>query len=507
METIGFKSPEQGIRHSNSVIPPIDYQHALCIGATGSGKTASFILPTIQDRIARGHTVIFFDHKGHEHAKIKHLALQAGRLHDVVEIGKPHGMHINLLSELDIIRVKDLIRSIGHLNDAYWTNSAANMVEDIIAPWRNLYDIYKLCRNDTRFESIRQFCTIKDIDLSRPVSFKMLTQYTRSAKIFTEYQALMIKTADNLLGFLDYALANYPVEEHSRRHLMGKVLELREQAETLERISIDAKGNDVNSGNNAVLQILDNNVATYAKKGYLNDGNRTLAELFDQNAIVIIDSQSFDTMVLKLLFESMLKKTVMRLRNGRNKPISIFIDEANRVLSSSFDLHSDVLREAKAELIIAIQNEEQMIEKFGVNNWEAVRKNIKHIYHIDLQHRLAYNNGSYISQTPMLIDETEQVKSEWEFFALDANRERIEKYFLGNSDHLPDRFIVDYDPETFELSSSILLQASDGSRFKYHYFGEDMIAKIDKRLDKNRKRLHPSSPRHKRSFEEGLFTV
>ena len=96
MEPMGFRINGMSAHiETNKAIPPIDFQHVLCEGATGSGKTASLILPILDDRLQRGHTIIFFDHKGHEHKKVKALAKRAGRLKDVVEIGKPHASYIN----------------------------------------------------------------------------------------------------------------------------------------------------------------------------------------------------------------------------------------------------------------------------------------------------------------------------------------------------------------------------------------------------------------------------
>ncbi|MCI0500148.1 MAG: type IV secretory system conjugative DNA transfer family protein, partial [Epsilonproteobacteria bacterium] len=71
MQRIGFKFGEQIETVSIKTIPPIDFQHTLITGATGVGKTASMILPTLDDRIQKGHTILFFDHKGHEHKKVK----------------------------------------------------------------------------------------------------------------------------------------------------------------------------------------------------------------------------------------------------------------------------------------------------------------------------------------------------------------------------------------------------------------------------------------------------
>ena len=48
MEKNGFSVNKIEEIKGNSLAIPCDYQHAICVGATGSGKTASVILPTMK---------------------------------------------------------------------------------------------------------------------------------------------------------------------------------------------------------------------------------------------------------------------------------------------------------------------------------------------------------------------------------------------------------------------------------------------------------------------------
>ena len=77
-----------------------DFRHALCVGETGCGKTTSFMLPNIADRIKAGHGMLIMDFKGNLHEQVKVLAEQQNRLIDVVEIGVPWGTSINLFQNM-----------------------------------------------------------------------------------------------------------------------------------------------------------------------------------------------------------------------------------------------------------------------------------------------------------------------------------------------------------------------------------------------------------------------
>jgi len=293
MKPMGFRINEMSnYIKTNKAIAPVDFQHVLCEGATGSGKTASFILPTLDDRLKKGHTIVFFDHKGHEHKKVKYLAKKAGRLKDVVEIGKPHASYINLLAELDTIRLKDIIRNQGMSKDPYWSNSAANLVEDIIEPMRKLhnivnalkeYDIFQM-KGDKVLKGLEDF----GIDIYKKPSFQTLAIIVAFPKNLSKYKDIISNIPHELEHILDddYRLGNDEIQ--NRRQILAKVLSLKKSIQATSRFIVSENKSDTNSGNNAVLQTLDNTISSYAKKDYINIDEYTIASLMDSNAIIII---------------------------------------------------------------------------------------------------------------------------------------------------------------------------------------------------------------------------
>jgi hypothetical protein len=225
---------------------------------------------------------------------------------------------------------------------------------------------------------------------------------------------------------------------------------------------------------------LDNTIASYAKKDYINIDEYTIADLMNKNAIIIIDTQSFGDDIMKLFLESILKKAVMRLRTGTTSAMSVFIDEANRVLFPSIDLHSDVLREAEVELIIAIQNEEQMISKFSQVEWDSIKGNIKHKYIIDLDHRISYNNKESMTTEPLLLEKQLLQDADYAYYTLDKNRTNLQKNFLGEIDVLPEKFTVSYDLDQFEHESAITIEDKYGDSYLLSYHGEEIVNEVNK---------------------------
>jgi len=469
-------------KREENVIPAVDFQHVLCEGATGSGKTASLVLPTLEDRIQRGHAVIFFDHKGHEHKKVKYLAKKAGRLDDLVEIGKPHASYINLMAELDTIRLKEMINDNGMSKDPYWANSAANLLEDIVSLLRRLYTIVSALKSfdgfDEKLLNILQELNDYGIDIYEKPSFQTISKIISTPKKMLQFKELVSTIPNDIEGMLHdndmYEQADMP----KLRLIFGKILTLQKNLESSDRFTLSQDKSDTNSGNNAVLQHLDNTIASYAKKDYVNTNEYTIAGLMQKNAIIIVDTQSFGDDVMKIFLESMLKKAVMRLRTGSTSAMSVFIDEANRVLFPSIDLHSDVLREAKVELVLAIQNEEQMISKFSKTVWDSIKLNIKHQYTIDIEHRISYNDGEFMFTKPMQLEDEVLLDAEYSYYASETNQCNIQKHFLGESDLLPEEFTVVYDLDLFEHESAVLLEDKTGTKYLYAYHGEKIVNQV-----------------------------
>jgi hypothetical protein len=255
MSVMGFKiEADFGDKIEKSAIPAVDFQHVLCVGPTGSGKTASLILPTLEDRIARGHAIIFFDHKGHEHKKVKHLAKNVGRLDDVVEIGKPHASYINLMAELDTIRLKEMINDNGMSKDPYWANSAANLLEDLVSLLRRLHAIvqtlYKFDGLDEKLLEIFRELKEYGIDIYEKPSFQTLSKIIATPKKLLRFKDIVSTLPNDLERIIQEECEIKEEEMVQLRLVFAKILTLQKGIETSDRFTISQDKSDTNSGNN-----------------------------------------------------------------------------------------------------------------------------------------------------------------------------------------------------------------------------------------------------------------
>ena len=493
MSVMGFLANEANNSSTSeaSQIPPQDFKHAICIGDTGSGKTATFIMPTLKDRIEQGNAIVFMDHKGHERRKIMKLALDADRLDDVVEIGKPFASYINMLSLFDSDSLnRAIITLLGGIGkDPYWTYSASRLAVRIVELQRGIYEIGKvLCGeygvNEELFHialeeekenSVQAVLTIEEAPSFESLS-KVLATPGRLTHFFNSIEEVAAKIEKQMEHIYTMCLSNKKKRKVFQIQMV-KLLKLQELIEKYRHFSIDTEEEGDAGGNNGVLQVLNNALTILANQPSMNYAEVELMALIKKNAIVIIDTQSVNIDMYGILLETLLKRLGSRIMYEIPNAVSIFVDEANRVLPAHIDLSNDVMRESRAELILAAQNEEQMLLKFGEVKWRSIVKNLKHQYRIDSKHRLHYHENRLKDTVPLLFNNDTLDNAEYAYQYLEKNRQHITSRFMLPSS-LPEKFTIQYSIQQFAVDASIGITDSKGVYQDLMYIGE----KIQKTL-------------------------
>ncbi len=190
---------------------------------------------------------------------------------------------------------------------------------------------------------------------------------------------------------------------------------------------------------------------------YVNNPHaESMASLLNQGKIIIINTESFSMPILSSLLDQTLESLATRSKHNNVHPISIIIDEANRVLSSDSDIRIDVLRESKVEVIMATQNHEQMITKMGGDRWLSFAQNFNTRLHFlgmgqggrfKVMNEL---NDQEFEAQPMFFNEHDLDNIEWKY---QSNHKFYNRY-LGNTEH---KIIAIYDHTLFEKEEKIIL--------------------------------------------------
>jgi len=396
MGKMGFlqNTTSEKIEEKQTLIVPDDFTHSYAVGKTGCGKTSSYIYPNLDDRIKNGNGLILFDHKGKEHQAVKYFAKKYNRLDDVIEIGLPWGSSCNILKYFNTKELSlfiEEIMSLGEQND-YWTTSATNIVVSIYNVIKAYLDVLQATDNHNIQDTLSS--AVKRHRLPTRLTFSDLADIVSSHKKLAQFVVSVKRVNDRfnaiIEGYIQDLVMQVEASEIKDMYLdvVTKNIHFTNvvKAETKSlRIFVDS--NNDSSGKSSTLQTIilsmSSTFSAIATNENINDYNGLdLAAELNSGKILIINSQELSNIVLGTLTSTILQELSKRVQQPNIRPISVFIDEAQRVISNnkSMDLHTDVLRESKVEIFLAFQNHSLMINAIGKDKFYALIQNLSSSY-------------------------------------------------------------------------------------------------------------------------------
>lgn len=390
MSSVGFIKDRAEKSQPLPLIVPANFTHAAAIGETGSGKTATFIYPNLKERIQMGHALLVYDYKGKEHLSVKHLAKNAGRLEDVVEINKPWGTKINLLKFMSFQEIGDFLKDAqGDMKaDKYWNNYASNIGLSIIKTTTSYEEYEKVAKpiHSSLYQSIFKIA-LKDAGFYGK-TLKSIYESSSSLTSLLFFIESMMKLREKAQRYL-YELSRKSKKSSSEIHkLISATMKLEQVLKESEKMlgKFDAI-DDMDTGDHVSKMALNyiQCIMSYANIGsnpMLNSDESDIPSLLEKGKIVILNTQRLEKSTLSYLTRSTLDELVKRVGRKSITPISVFIDEAQKIVSAGDTLNSDVLREAKVELLLSFQNPSLMIEALGgMSAFQALMGNMVSKYY------------------------------------------------------------------------------------------------------------------------------
>ena len=485
MRKLGFiqenntkKSVEQ-----TSIIVPKNFTHSYVVGQTGCGKTSSFIYPNLDDRIKNGHGILIFNYKGSEDKAVKFFADKHRRLEDVIEIGVPWGVHINLISAMNEKELKSFVVSLMSMkaeND-YFSESGSNLVVTI---WKSIKAYIEIIEEADKINNKKSYLgTVVKFKLPTALTFAEIANICKSTVSIASFHNKVIKLSERFEKTL-----NSKIEEWLERHdevvvknkyldLMTSVLHNKDIVETgmksLDVFSDSLEGSK-NSSMTTLIMSMSTTFASVADNNAFNsEDGLDLAHELDQGKIIIINSQEISSVVLGSLVSSTLQELSKRVRQTKINPVSVFIDEAQRVLAGgggSIDLHTDVCRASFIEIFLSFQNYSLMQNAIGELNFKALILNLVSSYHFKngvvvddletnkLKEFECFINGedTIHAAIPIFIDPEEIYTVELEYF------KRNNIYEMLNIDEKYRDQVIQFNPILYQ-KNQIDLKAKDGT--------------------------------------------
>jgi hypothetical protein len=377
-------------------IPLVDvkFTHSLCIGQTGSGKTSSYIYPNLKHRMEINHGILFFDIKGDEHFAIKNLAKDAGRLQDVVEIGKPWGRNINLLNSLNERNFYDLL--IKLIGDPAQAGSNTYFYLEAIALGLNIYQMYKI-----RSIIMQELEEIKEVfkkegkphdifhsEVKIEQEFTLKDLYRVSRNIDTVYT--FVQENKEFIKDIYTFLKRYSflyVSQHTNlyKNIVLNYTQAQEVSSWFSKFDYDQEKRDRDEGfDTSLISVINSlsggfNFMATSSASYIaeKDDPFDIVEALQENKIIIINVRVIPDVILELFLEQMFEEMIdLNLKDeAKRTPTSIFIDEAQRLINEKIPL--DVLRSSKVDVLMAVQSELQLLSKFHSHeDWQQISINI-----------------------------------------------------------------------------------------------------------------------------------
>ena len=391
MSQLGFiKSTHSSLQ--TSALVPLTFTHSCAIGQTGCGKTTSYIYPNLNARIEMGHGILVFDYKGKEHKVVKALAAEHNRLGDVVEIGVPWGEHINLIQYMNESDFHNFIHTlIGTEKDPFWSTAGANLASTVWNVIRSYLKVLSLS-DDKFYLDLKNFLTRQSLPTT--LTAASILNVCSSVKNIAHFEKTAHKIQQELLDYLDKAIASYS-DTHTKLQTHKKFTPLinaifacgetvREKMSALKVYTDNKSAINRSSTLDTIILTISATLPTIANLEMLNNKAFDPVEALNKGQIIVINPQALSQEALAIFTSSLLNELSRRIHK-KVTDVSIFIDEAQRVMHKSMDLHTDILREARVDLFLAFQNPSLVINVIGENNYFALMGNLTNTYHYQNQ--------------------------------------------------------------------------------------------------------------------------
>lgn len=349
----------------NPILVPLDFTNAICYGQTGSGKTSSFILPNIEERMVQGHSVIVFDFKGNMHLKVKCIADNLGRLHDVLEIGVLWGERLNLLEGLSEKEIDTLLSSAGFKKD-YWDIAALSLFKALYFSLLELKELSAFLKEiNGEADSLRSF--------NMPPTFEAIYALIKPSEIEKH-----IRTLGGAVGLIHKALVeNETLKDnvklqHALSHFEKKLKQFARELNAFKHI----KEEDRDAGNHAVMNCLKNMIQDVARISFLNDPYAKPIGKLIENKIMVINSENIGKSATQIINARLYAALKKRAGETKAQGVSIFIDEAHKIITPKTLPEVSVCRECRFEYIMATQDEILLKRSIGELETEEMLVNV-----------------------------------------------------------------------------------------------------------------------------------
>lgn len=543
--SIGFFKSSNSLDDGIRPIVKDEFSHAVCIGETGSGKTTGFVLPNIEDRLNRGYGLLIYDFKGTLSKNVKYLADKSDRLNDIYEIGTAWGESINIIKWQNSKELYELFFSIINKNDisnSSWHSSAAILAVGIIEILRCIEELYGWFKaNSLDMGDLEFFYSLDHEDKVTSVAWGMDGGSKNGSFRFCYPKSASIKAVNECVGtisnfamFIDggealcaslkamlsramnekFALSTKrfaefkQISENAYEQFASAFKALEKLSKNFGKLAsyreLSLTKTDDYAGNYGVIFSLNSAIYKLCDFDFFSLDSFDAVEALNKGKIIIVQTGLLSDDLANALNKSICMSLAKRAKLRDKTPVSIIIDEAYRVINKNSDLATDILREAKAEIIIAIQNESQLVNKLGEAKYKELKGNLTEQFVFrcnDKNHSLETDvDVSKLATHEFVRQDSKEIFQAVKIFIDEAKANKSElKYQLQNNvikkllspkiytEICADKndYLAIFDETLFERDGAVLLQNLHNGDIKiYEVYDKNMEEKIISEIEK-----------------------
>lgn len=471
MSTMGFTKQTSLKQEDESILIPETFTHAVGIGQTGSGKTTSFIYPNLRHRLEQGHGLLVYDYKGKEHSYVKHFADKAERINDVVEIGKPWGASVNLIRHMSNEDLSHFFEGVLAHSDEnrYWALSAKSLaidVLDVIGALEELRTCYE--RSGKSFSKDPTHFSTHNFSYPTTKTISSLFECTRSLMKLIDFIDNLDKLKESLYERIktEINIAQKRSRDESVKDEFDDILMSYTKLENIiesAQQSLEIYSDPDSKSLKTILAALVTPISQISQNSFFNTDSLDIVEALNSAKIIIINTTGLSDTILQNLNASIFDELSKRSRLRKINPVTVFIDEAHRVLSRESDLPVDLLREAKVDVVLTFQDKSFVIDKIGKEKFRGLMANLSSQYYFhsnNVEESVVYEQRLELLSTfeyvtnldafhcvhtgqPVFIDEHTKLLSEYIYQQQHRILHRYAKAHRGK------KIILEYLPKLF----------------------------------------------------------
>ena len=390
-------------------------------------------------------------------------------------------------------------------DNKYWQNSAKSLGQSVLSILKAIDGFSKMMNAiDKKFIVKNPYIASGKYNYPTNRTLTTLVSVCRTfgclSKFIKELPTLL-RTTNSLINSAIKEVHLTEANPDSFKPLFKQLINSREKLrEAIDNSSDSLENFGENSNENLTQNIMGSLTApllSLSQNSYFNTPSFDIVSALNEGKIVVINTESLSASAVESLNNTILYELSKRTKSSNINPISVFIDEVQRVVSEDTDLPIDVLREAKVDMFLATQNSSLLKDKLKEEKFDALMGNLTTKYYfqnsskelLDSQNELSLlesfeyliSNDDYLkvnSASPLFITDQQRLNIEFKY---QKKLKVLEKYMF---EYKKEPLILEYISRLYKDNKLVAINIKTKKEKILDSLDEDKSNYLETQVDK-----------------------